>query len=144
MTTNELDKIKNSLTGDNLTEALPELNRLLQEDTDEEIIEAVLDELVILATVGQQDCAVQAQELLTGKYRSVAERRKTDIINGILACTEKHLDDPAVFFLGFNFALKLKWKELFIQYIERYNEQLKNEFDDDYIEWFKISKYLQQ
>lgn len=142
---NEIDRLKQALNRRQPTiEILGELNRLLQEDNDAEMIESVLDELVEIATVGQEECAVQAQLILAEKYRSIAEKRKPDIINGVLTCTENNKDDPAVFFLGFNFALKLKWKELFKTYVDLYDGQLKFEFGDDYIQWLELSEYLKE
>lgn len=139
----EKDRLKQVLNQrKHYIDVLVELNRLLQEDSDEELIESILGELVEIASVGQEECAVQAQLLLADKYRGVAEKRKLDIINGVLTCTEKNLNDPAVFFLAFNFALKLKWKELFKAYIYLYDEQLRFEFGDDYIQWLELSEYL--
>ena len=139
----EIDRLKQFINRRKLTvDVLGELNRLLEGDYNAEIIEAILGELVEIASVGQEECAVQAQLLLADKYRCVAEKRKSDIINGVLTCTEKNLNDPAVFFLAFNFALKLKWKELFKAYIDLYDEQLRLEFGDDYIQWLELSEYL--
>lgn len=37
----------------------------------------------------------------------------------------------------------MKWKELFIPYIESYGEYLKKEFGDDYVQFYKLERYLQ-
>lgn len=109
---------------------------------EDSVVESVLEELVEIAVVGEVDCAAQAQIALATTYRYISERRKEDIIRWVFDYTEKNLNDTAIFFLGFNFLLKLKWKELFITYIESYGEYLKKEFDDDYIQRYELEQYL--
>lgn len=123
-------------------ESLPELNRMVEEDIDADIIEAVLKELVDVAVDGQIECAGQAQVIIAEKYRPVAEKRKSDIIKWIFEFTEKYSDDPYAYFLGFNLVLKLEWKELYVPYIKAYDEQIKKEFDDDYIRFYELEQYL--
>lgn len=137
----EIEKLKICLKGYK-NEALPELNRMIDKQFEDDVIEALLEELVEIAVVGQEDCAAQAQIALARTYRNVSERRKEDIIRWVFEYTEKNIEDTAIFFLGFNFILKLKWKELFIPYIESYGENLKNEFDDDYIQFYELEQYL--
>ena len=79
---------------------------------EDNVIEAVLEELVEIAVVGQEECAAKAQIVLSNTYRHVSERRKEDIIRLVFLYTENNIDDTCVFFLDFNFLLKLKWKEL--------------------------------
>ena len=70
------------------------------------------------------------------------EKNKENIINWILAYTEKYIDDIMIIFLGFNLLLKLDWKELYVKYIGLYDELIKKEFDDDYIQFYEIEQYL--
>ncbi len=137
----EIERLRTNLSGF-MTASLPELNRMVDKQFEENIIESVLEELVEIAVVGQEECAAQAQVALARTYRNISERRKEDIIRWVFEYTEKNIEDTAIFFLGFNFLLKLKWKELFIPYIELYGEALKNEFDDDYIQFYEIEQYL--
>lgn len=122
--------------------AYPELCRMMQKKYADNVIEALVEELVEVAVVGQEDCAATAQIILSKTYRSVAERKKEDIIKWVFEYTEKNLKDIAIFFLGFNFVLKLRWRELYVPYIESYGESLKNEFGEDYIQFYELEEYL--
>ncbi len=137
----EIERLRKCIKGFK-TEALPELNRMVDKQFEDNVIESLLEELVEVAVVGQEDCAVQAQLALAKTYHYISDNRKEDIISWVLSFTKKNIEDPMIFFLGFNFLLKLKWKELFISYIELYGEYLKKEFDDDYIQFYEIEQYL--
>lgn len=137
----EVERVRKCLKGFR-TEALPELNRMVNKDFNDNTIEALLEELVEVAVVGQEDCAVQAQIVLAESYRHITEKNKENIINWILAYTEKYIDDIMIIFLGFNLLLKLDWKELYVKYIGLYDELIKKEFDDDYIQFYEIEQYL--
>lgn len=136
----EVERVRKSLKGFR-TEALPELNRMVNKDFKDNTIESLLEELVEIAVVGQEDCAVQAQIVLAESYRHITEKNKENIINWILAYTEKYIDDIMIIFLGFNLLLKLDWKELYVKYIGLYDELIKKEFDD-YIQFYEIEQYL--
>lgn len=137
----EVERVRKSLKGFR-TEALPELNRMVNKDFKDNTIESLLEELVEIAVVGQEDCAVQAQIVLAESYRHITEKNKENIINWILAYTEKYIDDIMIIFLGFNLLLKLDWKKLYVKYIGLYDELIKKEFDDDYIQFYEIEQYL--
>lgn len=124
--------------------SLPELNRLAAGNEDNHIIEAVLEELVEVAVTGQDECAVQAQEVLAVKYRDVSEKNRSDIIEWIFDHTEKYDEDSWKYFLGFNFVIKLNWEELYVQYIKRYDAFLRIEFGEDYIEYYGLEQYAHE
>lgn len=63
----EIERIRNCLKGFYL-EALPELNRMIDGKLEDNVIEAVLEELVEIAVVGQEECAAKAQIVLSRGY----------------------------------------------------------------------------
>lgn len=93
--------------------------------------------------VGSEECAIKAVYLLTDKYRNVAEKRKEDVIRLIFEDTEKYKDDQCIYFFGFNFVLKLNWKELYVPFIRKFDEKLRFEFDEDYIRFYELKQYVQ-
>lgn len=137
----EVERIKNVLRRDTV-DALPELNRMVGKEYDDATVEAVLEELVEIAIVGQIDSATQSQTVLSDSYYHITQKNKEKIINWIFEYTEKYIDDSMIIFLGFNLLLKLKWRELFVRYIDLYDELIKKEFDDDYIAHYRISQFL--
>lgn len=139
----DIPKLKETITGF-WTTALPELNRLAVGDVDSEIIEAVLEELVEVAVTGHDECAIQSWDIVAVKYRDLAEKRKPDIIRWIFEYTEKCNEDSWKYFLGFNFVMKLNWDDLYVRYIKAYDKYLRVEFDDDYIEFYGLEKYVEK
>lgn len=137
----EVERIKNVLRRGTV-DALPELNRMVGKEYDDATVEAVLEELVEIAIVGQIDSATQSQTVLSDSYYHITQKNKEKIINWIFEYTEKFIDDSMIIFLGFNLLLKLKWRELFVRYIDLYDELIKKEFDDDYIAHYRISQFL--
>ena len=134
-------KIRDTIKG-GLISALPELGRMASGDMSDETIEACLKELVENAVTGSESCAIKAVEILTVKYRTVTERNRQDIIKWIFEFTENRDEDSWTFFLGFNFVLKLDWDELYVKYIKAYDDYLRVEFDDDYIEFYDLGRYV--
>lgn len=139
----DIDKLKKTIKSF-WTTALPELNRLAVGDVDSEIIETVLEELVEVAVTGHDECAIQSWDIVAVKYRDLAERRKPDIIRWIFEYTDKCDEESWKYFLGFNFVLKLNWDDLYVQYIKKYDKFLRIEFDDDYIAFYGLEKYVEQ
>ena len=65
----EIDRLKQFINRKKFTvDVLGELNRLLEGDYNADIIEAILGELVEIASDGQEECAVQAQKKI-GYYQ---------------------------------------------------------------------------
>lgn len=137
----EIEKIRDCLK-DSWKKALPELNKMKNKKAEDIVVELILEELVSIAVGGQEECASIAQILLSDVYRDISEKRKDDIISWILLYTEKNKEDSYAFFLGFNLVLKMKWKELIVKYIELYEEFIKREFDDDYVQFYGLEQYL--
>lgn len=138
----EIDRINKCLKGF-YTEALPEINNMRGNNVDDSVIEAVLEELVEISVVGQEECAGQAQLVLSENYYHISLKNKESIIKWIFEYTEKYIDDDGwIIFQGFNLVMKLKWRELYVKYIELYDSLIKKEFDDDYIQFYDIEQYL--
>lgn len=74
----EVERIKNVLRRGTVA-ALPELNRMVGKEYDDATVEAVLEELVEIAIVGQIDSATQSQTVLSDSYYHI-----TDSINSVL------------------------------------------------------------
>lgn len=138
----EIDRIKKCIKGF-YTEAWPEIQNMRDNKVDDSVVEAVLEELVEISVVGQEECAGQAQLVLSENYYHISLKNKESIIKWIFEYTEKYIDnDGWIIFLGFNLVMKLKWRELYVKYIESYDTLIKNEFDDDYIQSYDIEQYL--
>ena len=92
-------------------------------------IELVLDEVVEIATTGYEECvggAVGALNHLNMK------KWKNKIIQLVIFYTENNLKDKAVFHYSWHLLYRLGFKQALIDYVEKYEEYMEGELDEEY------------
>lgn len=93
-----------------------------------ESLELVLEELVIMAITGHEECAAYAGVALN--HLNI-KKWKNHIVKYIFIYTEKNMDDYAVFHQAWHLMYKLGLKQALLNYIHKYQKYMEDELDEE-------------
>lgn len=131
---NKLDKnirgqdLRRILKESDLLEQLSVLKMMGEGYIFSDSIELVIDEIVEIAITGHEECAGMAVIALNHLNM---KKWKDKIIQLVFFITDKELPDKEIFHYSWILLYKLGFKEALIKYIDRYNNYLDGEFDED-------------
>lgn len=131
---NKLDRnirkndLHQALSDKNHLKRLPILKMMAEGYFFSDSLELVLDELVMNAVIGHEECAAYASKALNHVNM---KKWKKEIIQLIFMYTDNNLSDSFVFHQAWHLMYNLGFKEALLNYIEKYEEYMEGELDEE-------------
>ncbi|MBD5473300.1 MAG: hypothetical protein HDR20_10565 [Lachnospiraceae bacterium] len=120
--------LRKALKESNVLEQWPVIKMMKEGYIYSDSIELVLDEVVEIATTGYEECVGGA----VGALNHLSMKKwKNKIIQLVIFYTENNLKDKAVFHYSWHLLYRLGFKQALIDYVEKYEEYMEGELDEE-------------